>query len=179
MTADDPMAWRSELEPAERTNLTSELSCALLGYWHNDPADDVLNRVATVLAEWQQLAATPDRLRPSDTVTLADFRSSEDRVLGALLAQVEAVVPVDTDRLAVKRSEFLAALSGGDLPADAVAEERCLKPPIGCGEPLIDEDGSTRVFWDADEAARYKAEWEITGLCPNCQDSLDGGEGDE
>lgn len=53
---------------------------------------------------------------------------------------------------------FLAALSGGDLPADAVREERCLKPPIGCGQPLIAADGTTRVFWDADEAAHYQAE---------------------
>ena len=67
---------------------------------------------------------------------------------------------------------FLASLSGGDLPADAVREERCLKPPIGCGKPLIAEDGTARVFWDADEAARYEAEWRITGLCPDCQDRL-------
>ncbi|GAA1887572.1 hypothetical protein GCM10009837_06610 [Streptomyces durmitorensis] len=73
---------------------------------------------------------------------------------------------------------FLSALTGGDLPATAVAEERCLMPPIGCGEPLVDEDGTARVFWDESEAARYQAEWRITGLCPGCQDSL-GGEGDE
>ncbi|MFE9736191.1 hypothetical protein ACFYO9_37695 [Streptomyces sp. NPDC005863] len=66
---------------------------------------------------------------------------------------------------------FLSALSGGDLPATAVAEERCLKPPIGCGEPLTD-DGDDRSA----EAARYQAEWRITGLCPNCQDSLEGEE---
>lgn len=67
---------------------------------------------------------------------------------------------------------FMAALSGGDLPADAVREERCLKPPIGCGEPLISEDGTARVFWDEAEAGRYQAEWRITGLCPDCQDAL-------
>lgn len=68
---------------------------------------------------------------------------------------------------------FLAALSGGDLPADAVREERCLKPPIGCGKPLIAEDGTARVFWDEAEAQRYQAEWHITGLCPDCQDAID------
>ncbi|MEU6990289.1 hypothetical protein ABZ953_06460 [Streptomyces sp. NPDC046465] len=73
-------------------------------------------------------------------------------------------------------STFLAALSGGDLTADAVAEERCLRPPIGCGEPLVDEDGTARVFWDAVEAARYQAEWRISGLCPGCQDQLADGE---
>lgn len=73
----DPMAWRTELEPAERKELASELSCALLGYWHDDPTDDLLNRVAGVLAEWQDLAATPERLRPTDVVTLADFQGGQ------------------------------------------------------------------------------------------------------
>lgn len=73
-------------------------------------------------------------------------------------------------------ADFLATLSGGDLPADAVREERCLREPIGCGQPLIAEDGTTRVFWSADEAAAYQAEWQITGLCPDCQDRISGGE---
>lgn len=67
---------------------------------------------------------------------------------------------------------LLAALSGGDLPADAVREERCLREPIGCGQPLIAEDGTARVFWDEAEAARYQTEWHITGLCPDCQDRM-------
>lgn len=69
--------------------------------------------------------------------------------------------------------EALAALSGGDLPADAVREERCLKPPIGCGKPLISENGEARVFWNEDEARQYETEWRITGLCPDCQDSVE------
>lgn len=73
----DPMAWRAELEPAERKELASELACALLGYWHDDPTDKVLDRAAAVLTEWQDLAAIPDRIRPSDTVTLADFEGGE------------------------------------------------------------------------------------------------------
>lgn len=73
-------------------------------------------------------------------------------------------------------SSFLAALSGGDLPADAVREERCLREPIGCGRPLIAEDGTARVFWDEAEAASYQAEWRITGLCPDCQDRIEAGE---
>lgn len=73
MSARAPMAWRAELDPAERKELTSELSCALLGYWHGDPTDDVLARVAEVLTEWQELAAVPDRIRPGDTVSLRDF----------------------------------------------------------------------------------------------------------
>ncbi|WP_324607949.1 MazG-like family protein [Streptomyces rimosus] len=70
-------------------------------------------------------------------------------------------------------SEALAALSGGDLPADAVREGRCLKPPIGCGKPLISENGEARVFWNEDEARQYETEWRITGLCPDCQDSVE------
>ncbi|MEV5414770.1 hypothetical protein [Streptomyces albogriseolus] len=69
-------------------------------------------------------------------------------------------------------ADFLAAMSGGDLPADAVREERCLREPIGCGKPLIADDGTTRVFWNEDEAAAYQTEWRITGLCPDCQDRL-------
>lgn len=67
---------------------------------------------------------------------------------------------------------FLVHLSGGDLPADAVREERCIRQPIGCGQPLITADGTTRVFWNETEAAAYQAEWQITGLCPDCQDRL-------
>lgn len=67
---------------------------------------------------------------------------------------------------------FLVHLSGGDLPADAVREERCIRQPIGCGQPLITADGTTRVFWNETEAAAYQREWQITGLCPDCQDLL-------
>ena len=72
--------------------------------------------------------------------------------------------------------DFLATLSGGDLPADAVREERCLREPIGCGKPLVSDTGVARVFWGEAEAARYQAEWQITGMCPDCQDRIDGGE---
>lgn len=69
---------------------------------------------------------------------------------------------------------FLASLSGGDLPADAVREERCLKRPLGCGRPLVSGDGiAIRGFWDEGHAALYRLEWRITGLCPDCQDALD------
>ncbi|MYR60039.1 hypothetical protein GTY54_28680 [Streptomyces sp. SID625] len=68
--------------------------------------------------------------------------------------------------------DLLAAMSGSDLPADAVREERCLRQPLGCGRPLIGADGTARVFWNEAEAARYQAEWQITGLCPDCQDAL-------
>ncbi|MFC8065421.1 hypothetical protein [Streptomyces sp. NPDC057293] len=73
---------------------------------------------------------------------------------------------------------LLASLSGGDLPSNAVTEERCLMQPIGCGKPLIAPDGTARVFWDEAEARRYEAEWRITGLCPDCQDRIEA-EGDD
>ncbi|WP_200309097.1 hypothetical protein [Streptomyces adelaidensis] len=71
---------------------------------------------------------------------------------------------------------FLAALSGGDLPADAVREERCLREPIGCGQALT-AAGTGRMFLSPDETAAYQDEWRITGLCPDCQDRIDGGDG--
>jgi len=73
----DPMAWRAELDPAERKELASELACALLGYWHDDPTDEVLASAAAVLAEWQELAAVPDRIRPGDTVSLSNFEGGD------------------------------------------------------------------------------------------------------
>ncbi|MFD9070592.1 hypothetical protein [Streptomyces lasiicapitis] len=71
-------------------------------------------------------------------------------------------------------NDFLSAFTGGDLPEDAVREQRCLRPPIGCGEPLTYREFPTR-----DEARRYEAEWRITGLCASCQDLVEAGEGDE
>ncbi|KIZ16904.1 hypothetical protein [Streptomyces natalensis] len=68
--------------------------------------------------------------------------------------------------------DVLTALSGGDLPATAAREGRCLMPPIGCGRPLA-EIADTRLFRSQAEAAQYEAEYRITGLCPNCQDALD------
>lgn len=64
--------------------------------------------------------------------------------------------------------DWLAALSGGDLPEDAVSGSRCLLPPIGCGRPLA-EDALTEV------EAR---EWHISGLCPTCFDAAAPDEGD-
>lgn len=69
--------------------------------------------------------------------------------------------------------EFLAALTGGDLPPVAVREERCLRSPFSCGLPL-----APRVF--DSYAAVHEAEWRISGLCPACQDRIaEGGEGGE
>lgn len=75
------------------------------------------------------------------------------------------------ESISIPKADFLRALTGGDLPTDAIRENRCLQPPIGCGQPLISETGEARVFWDEDEARRYEAEWRITGLCPDCQDA--------
>lgn len=72
--------------------------------------------------------------------------------------------------------DALAALTGGDLPADAVAAGRCLTQPIGCGQPLVTGGGETRAVRNAEEAARYEAEWRITGLCPDCQDRIEASE---
>ncbi|MFD8545562.1 hypothetical protein [Streptomyces sp. NPDC059649] len=83
--------------------------------------------------------------------------------------------PVFAAQFAGGTSELLASLSGGDLPATAAREGRCLMSPIGCGRPL-GEIADTRVFGSQAEAARYEAEWRITGLCPDCQDRIDADE---
>ena len=62
-----------------------------------------------------------------------------------------------------------------DTPADAVRENRCIERPDGCGQPLIGEDGTARVFWSQEVAAGYETEWRATGLCPDCQDAADTG----
>jgi hypothetical protein len=81
--------------------------------------------------------------------------------------------------VSISLNQFLAALSGGDLPADAARERRCLREPLGCGRPLIAASGEARMFGDAAQALRYEAEWRITGLCPDCQDALEAGTGAE
>lgn len=67
-----------------------------------------------------------------------------------------------------------SALLGGDSVAAAVAEKRCVREPMGCGQPQLNEDGSPRFVFDSREEARlYEAEWRITGLCPTCQDEVE------
>lgn len=58
--------------------------------------------------------------------------------------------------------------------AKAIQERRCIGEPIGCGQALINEDGSRRFgdFPDRRTAVLYEQEWQITGLCPNCQDAV-------
>jgi len=62
-----------------------------------------------------------------------------------------------------------------DTAADAVRDNRCIDRPLGCGQPLIGEDGTARTFWTEAEAAEYETEWRLTGLCPDCQDAADTG----
>lgn len=45
------IGWAFTLDEAQRHELLSELSTALLGYWHSDPDTDVLARVEAVLRE--------------------------------------------------------------------------------------------------------------------------------
>jgi hypothetical protein len=99
--------------------------------------------------------------------------SITDPALAARIAATGVPLTADMGPQASTITSFMASLSGGDLPTDAVREERCLKAPIGCGQPLIAADGTARVFWSEAEAQQYEAEWRITGLCPDCQDALD------
>ncbi|MFJ3950218.1 hypothetical protein ACIPXV_09135 [Streptomyces libani] len=125
----------------------------------------------------KSMAIELDRLQQRMPVT--DGRLAEQRHL--LDADLDTCLPLpgvehpDPSKAAGALHQFLADLSGGDLPAIAVREGRCLQSPIGCGQPLI-EGGVARVFWDEDEAKRYEAEWRITGLCPDCQDRISADE---
>ncbi|GAA3718007.1 hypothetical protein [Streptomyces tremellae] len=83
----------------------------------------------------------------------------------------EAVAKARRYRATVRAVALPAREEYSDLPARAFMENRCLLPPHGCGEPLIREDGTSRVFWDAAEAQRYETEYRRTGLCPDCQDT--------
>lgn len=95
-----------------------------------------------------------------------DFRDYDHSFLWACHAIVWGIARYDR-----VRKYGLEKLAIGDLAASAVAEERCMKAPAGCGQPLVAEDGSARVFWDEREAGKYEAEWRKTGLCPDCQDA--------
>lgn len=57
--------------------------------------------------------------------------------------------------------DVLTSLSGDDR-REAIYENRCLKPPIGCGQAVIPEE------WDA----LSRKEFSISGLCADCQDGI-------
>lgn len=63
--------------------------------------------------------------------------------------------------------DFMRGVAGGDTPADAKAEGRCLRPPIGCGEPVWN-DSSRGLFRDM----RGVEEYAKSGLCQLCQDRV-------
>ncbi|WP_282792959.1 hypothetical protein [Streptomyces sp. CC224B] len=77
----DAIGWRTRLDPAEREQLVHELSRALRGHQHEEPADErhaepadeVLDRLSQVLTEYGEISAIPDRIRPGDHVTVQDF----------------------------------------------------------------------------------------------------------
>lgn len=50
-----------------------------------------------------------------------------------------------------------------DTPEKAIAEQRCVKEPVGCGKAVKKEDFH-------DEISRK--EYEISGLCQTCQDKI-------
>ncbi|MFD9070594.1 hypothetical protein [Streptomyces lasiicapitis] len=69
----DAIGWRFRLEPRERQILVDELASELVDSFRGAPADVVLDRVSRVLAEYEELSAVPDRIRPGDVITLRDF----------------------------------------------------------------------------------------------------------
>lgn len=57
--------------------------------------------------------------------------------------------------------DVLTQLSGDDR-RQAIYENRCIKPPVGCGQVVVLEE------WDA----LTQKEFSISGLCADCQDSV-------
>lgn len=58
-------------------------------------------------------------------------------------------------------------IADGDSVEQAVREGRCLKPKMGCGQPIrLDRVNKVYAF----PHPGYKTEWMRTGLCPACWD---------
>lgn len=83
-------------------------------------------------------------------------------------------LPTGTFTVGNLQDFFSQTLTGSDTVSKAVEEKRCIQAPLGCGEPLLKEDGTPRFdhFPDRETARLYEQEWRITGMCPNCQDKL-------
>lgn len=80
-----------------------------------------------------------------------------------------------TGSLSDLRNLLSYALTGSeDTPSIARLEKRCIKAPLGCGQDLLKEDGTPKFdhFPNRETAELYEREWEITGMCPTCQDKL-------
>lgn len=58
--------------------------------------------------------------------------------------------------------------TSGDNREEAIQGDRCIKPPIGCGQPALDF---------RDEKAMI--EFRISGLCQQCQDRFFGTDDDD
>lgn len=71
--------------------------------------------------------------------------------------------------------DLSSSVMAQDTVSMAIQEKRCIKEPIGCGQSLLKEDGSPRwsYFGGQEIAQLYRREWEITGLCPPCQDKAE------
>jgi hypothetical protein len=89
-------------------------------------------------------------------------------------AGVELPVGSTTIRLTGSFRDLAASLltDDGDTVSAAVEEKRCIGTPIGCGQALINDDGTPRFneFSTREEAQLYESEWYMTGMCPTCQD---------
>lgn len=75
----------------------------------------------------------------------------------ASVDETKATQPPIGERIALE-------MFGVDI-AKARDEQRCVPPPIGCGQPAT-------TFMDE----LSKKEYQISGLCQNCQDEIFGGQ---
>lgn len=65
-------------------------------------------------------------------------------------------------------NQFIDALAGEtDSRANAIKELRCIKEPLGCGQPIGDPE---KHFKDTLSLKEYR----ISGLCQKCQDHIFG-----
>lgn len=58
-------------------------------------------------------------------------------------------------------ADFKRAVLGGDSVEEAMAEARCVKAPVGCGQKI-------EGFRDEVSSREYA----ISGMCQGCQDSV-------
>lgn len=70
-------------------------------------------------------------------------------------------------------ADRLQMAMGGDSKTLAMREERCIKPPLGCGKPLHKTfDQAKRLRGTNFHDSASQREYHITGMCQACQDKF-------
>lgn len=74
--------------------------------------------------------------------------------------------------------DFLTDMAG-ESRQQAMYEGRCIKPPIGCGRPVLAEIDPSRVDEGAFRSELDMKEYTISGLCQRCWDEIERQAGEE